>query len=139
MARQKETDGRALMAEVLRACEARAPLYRWMRLHHDWFAAQLAETRPKWQALAEGFAKLGFRDGEMKPLKPQNIRHTWWRVRRDVQTARAKRRSPSPPPAVHLVVSPLSPFPAAPERPPLPEESEALARLRADLNKRSGR
>lgn len=124
----------------MRSSNGRSPLYRWMRLHHDWFAARIADTRPDWQALAEGFsAKLGLRTADGKALNKDQVRHTWWRVRRDVRTARANRREPGTP-AVRLV-APLSAGPPPPaKKPAAPQGGDGhMARIWAQANERSGR
>ena len=130
------------LAELARAKPGitRSPLYRWLRARHDTFASLLEETRPEWRTLAEGFARLGMTTPDGRPIAPETVRHTWWRVRRDVVASRQKQAVGKPPkPAVTPVPSP------APTPPPqTPTEaasgpSAALARLRAELNARSGR
>jgi hypothetical protein len=131
-----------LIAELAKAGAGRSPLYRWLRTRHDAFAALLEETRPSWSTLAEGFAELGIATTDGKPIAAEAVRHTWWRVRRDVAAARAKRAAPPvPAPAVAAVVPvppPARPSPLPPHAPE-PAAGDALARLRAEINHRSGR
>src|SRR4051812_38182234 len=79
------------IAAIARAGAGRSVLYRWLRQRHDDFAALLEETRPNWAKLAEGFASLGMKTTDGKALTGETVRHTWWRVRRDVAAGRAKR------------------------------------------------
>lgn len=125
------------MEGVLRSSGGRAPLYRWLRQHHDWFAARLNGQRPDWQALADGFSeRLGLRMADGRPLTAERVRQTWWRVRRDVAATRATRRLPEPPAVRVVVLPPAVPVP----EPPAPQGGgDALANLRRQLNQRSGR
>lgn len=115
----------------------RSPLYRWLRARHDTFASLLEETRPAWRTLADGFARLGITTPDGTPIAPETVRHTWWRVRRDVAVAREKPAAGKPQtPAVTPITRPVPrPRPEQPTSGP----SDALARLRAELNARSGR
>lgn len=127
------------IAELARAAPGRSPLYRWLRARHDQFASLLEETRPHWPTLAAGFAELGMTTPDGHPIAPEAVRHTWWRVRRDVAAARAQRTA-----SVAPVVMPVAPpAPAAPPPPPSPAapagQADVLARLRAEMNARSGR
>jgi hypothetical protein len=130
------------LAELARAKAGvtRSPLYRWLRERHDTFASLIEETRPEWRTLAEGFAQLGMATPDGKPIAPETVRHTWWRVRRDVTAARKKRAAgKSLKPLVTPVARP-APTPPAPRTPePASDPSDALAKLRAELNARSGR
>ena len=130
------------LAELARAKPGitRSPLYRWLRARHDTFASLLEETRPEWRTLAEGFARLGMTTPDGGPIAPETVRHTWWRVRRDVVASREKRAVGKPPkPAVTPVSRPApTPPPQSPAE-PVSGPSAALARLRAELNARRGR
>ena len=128
------------ITELARAGAGRSRLYRWLRTRHDAFAALLEETRPNWRTLAVGFAELGILTTAGQPIAAEAVRHTWWRVRRDVAAARAKRMAlPVPAPAVTVVVP--APPPSHPTAEPvaIPAAGDALARLRAEINQRSGR
>ena len=132
------------IAELAKAGAGRSPLYRWLRTRHDAFAALLEETRPNWRTLAEGFAELGITTADGKPIAAAAARHAWWRVRRDVAAARARRAvSPLPAPVVAAVVPMPPPAPPAPlpAQAPAPAAAtgDALSRLRAEINHRSGR
>lgn len=132
--RTKADEGFQRIAEVVRSSSGRSPLYRWMRTWHDDFLKLMEETRPNWKAVAEAFAKEGLLSAEGEPLSPEAVRHTWWRVRRDVAGKRAKRQ-PKAKPAVTVIeeppIPPPEPAPAAP--------NDALARIKAKVNERSGR
>ena len=132
------------IAELAKAGAGRSPLYRWLRTRHDAFAALLEETRPTWTTLAEGFAELGIAKADGKPIAAEAARHVWWRVRRDVAAARAKRAAPPlPAPTVAAVMPVPPPVAASPltaQVPPPPAATgDALSRLRAEINHRSGR
>jgi len=132
------------IAAVARGGSGRTPLYRWLRARHDDFAALVDENRPSWKALAEGFAEIGLKASGGRALTGETVRRTWWRVQRDVASARARRATPAPPP---VVVPIARPAPAPPSPPPPPAASPAapggaqaaLERLRAELDARSGR
>jgi hypothetical protein len=130
------------LAELARSKSGvtRSPLYRWLRARHDSFASLLEETRPEWRTLAEGFARLGMTTPDGGPIAPETVRHTWWRVRRDIAAFREKRATGKPPKPVVTPVSKPAPTPPAPRTAePASGPSNALARLRAELNARSGR
>ena len=130
------------IAELAKAGAGRSPLYRWLRTRHDAFAALLEETRPNWRTLAEGFAELGIATADGKPITAAAARHVWWRVRRDVAAARARRTAPPlPAPVVAAVVPVPPPVPPSPRpvQAPEPATGDALSRLRAEINHRSGR
>jgi hypothetical protein len=118
-------EGDDAMAE-LRAALSGAPgtrssLHQWMRANHDKVSALLAEVRPNWQRLAGAFARMGLTDGSGKPPRPQTVRQTWWRVRRAVATAKSA-------PGAEMRNLPVT-----------SDASDALARLTAEMNERSGR
>ncbi|OYW68309.1 MAG: hypothetical protein B7Z40_03385 [Bosea sp. 12-68-7] len=130
------------LAELARAKPGitRSPLYRWLRARHETFASLLEETRPEWRTLAEGFARLGMTASDGGPIAPETVRHTWWRVRRDVVAFREKRAAEKPPkPAVMPVSRPAPTPPPQSLTEPLSGPGAALARLRAEMNARSGR
>ena len=138
MARPRRDDELSRIAEIIRHSGGRSPLYRWLKPRHDAFAALLAEKggRPDWQALAARFAELGITGGNGQPVSPEAARHTWWRVRRDVAQAMARRTKAASP--VTALMAPA--LPAQPPAPALPPGSaDALARLRAEMDQRSGR
>ena len=138
MARPRRDDELSRIAETIRHSGRRSPLYRWLKPRHDAFAALLAKEggRPDWQALAARFAELGIMGGNGQPVSPEAARHTWWRVRRDVAQAIARRTKAASPVAALMA-------PARPTQPPAPAPSpgsaDALARLRAEMDQRSGR
>jgi hypothetical protein len=138
MARPRRDDELSRIAETIRHSGGRSPLYRWLKPRHDAFAALLAEEggRPDWQALAARFAELGIMGGNGQPVSPEAARHTWWRVRRDIAQAMARRTRAASPVAALMA-------PARPVHPPAPASSpssaDALARLRAEMDQRSGR
>ncbi len=93
--------------------EIRAPghsqLYLWMRRNHDRIAEGLIGLRPNWLALATRLGEMDIRDGTGKAPTPEGARATWYRVRRDLATARAKQQAKS-----RTAVTPLLPGEIAP-------------------------
>ena len=138
MAKPRRDNELSRIAEVVRQGGGRSPLYRWLRARHDAFTELLWEARPEWRALAAEFAAMGLLGGDGRPVTPEAARHTWWRVRRDVAKARAKRMPGAPP-----VVVAVQPRPSLPGPPVLAAQpaggGDALARLRAEMAARSGR
>ena len=136
MTRPRRDDELSRIAETIRHSGGRSPLYRWLKPRHDAFAALLAEKggRPDWQALAARFAELGIMGGNGQPVSPEAARHTWWRVRRDVAQAMARRTKAALPVAALMAPARLTQPPA-----PSPGSADALARLRAEMDQRSGR
>jgi hypothetical protein len=95
----------------------RSPLARWLRIHHDAFAALLDEQEPGWADVATALAAMGVCDGDGKPPTGERTRKAWWGVRRDVAQRRAT-KAPVPPTGVpaSLAVPPgLPPAPQSPE------------------------
>jgi hypothetical protein len=115
-----------LRAALTGAPGTHSPLYQWMRDNYEDFDALLSETRPNWKRLAEAFAQLGLTDGNGNPPKPHTVRQTWWRVRRGDTTQPGTPQRPQPPPI-------------APSEPLRSSASDVLARLKSELNERSGR
>ena len=81
------------VAAAIRNGGGRSPLYRWLRARHDRIAAVMDDERPDWKGLTTEFAALGLVASD---ANPETVRHVWWRVRRDVAKARAKRRPVAP-------------------------------------------
>ncbi|UZO94587.1 Hypothetical protein RMP42_05786 (plasmid) [Roseomonas mucosa] len=135
----------ARIAEVARGGSGRTPLYRWLRARHDAFAKLVEENRPNWKALAEGFTGLGLTASGGRPLSSEVVRRTWWAVRRDVAAARERHAKPPHPPAAMPATrsaaprEPTPPAPATAPASPAPGGTDALARLRAEIDERSGR
>jgi hypothetical protein len=129
------------IAAVARAGSGRSPLYRWLRARHDAFAQLVEETRPNWTRLAEGFGALGLTGWRGRPLTGAMVQRTWWRVRRDVAALRQRRQQgPRPAPAVVVLAPPTRlPTPASADTHDAGTGQDALARLRAEMDARSGR
>src|SRR5689334_7197858 len=89
---KKDEKGMQRIAEIARGASKRSALYLWLHANHDEFLALMEETRPNWKRLAEGFAEIGIVTPEGKPLTAETVRVTWYRVRRDVAKARAKKQ-----------------------------------------------
>ncbi len=132
-----------LIAEVARAGSGHSPLYRWLRARHDAFAELVEESRPNWKALAGSFTELGLAGPSGRALTAETVRHTWWRVRRDVAANRERRTKPPATPAVVPEPRPAAatahPPAVAPATPSASSGADALARLWAEVNQRSGR
>jgi hypothetical protein len=74
----------------------RSQLYLWLRAHHDQLAEAFSQTGPAWSQIATSLGNNGVVDGAGKEPTPETVRATWYRVRRDVAAARARRAGPSP-------------------------------------------
>ena len=135
----KPDDGLERIAVLARTGNARSPLFRWLLARHDAFAALLAEGRPNWSLLAEGFTAEGLTNG--RPLTGETARRTWWKARRAHAKAEARRAAArakaGKAPEVRMVAAERPPPAAAPERPP--DASDGMAELRRQMDQRSGR
>lgn len=104
----------------------RSSLSRWLRAHHDAFAAMLADKEPSWDEVAAALAAMGLRDGQDKPPTGERARKAWWTARRTKAGARARRQAaPSPPlepgevaPGVRAAAPPKAPL--SQDLPPFP-------------------
>lgn len=74
----------------------RSRLDRWMTSNYEEFSSLLEGQRPNWPKLTEVFDAMGF--GELgKPLDPEAVRLTWFRVRkRKTGGGKRSRRMPHP-------------------------------------------
>jgi hypothetical protein len=102
-----------------------SPLYLWLREHHDALTAAFAESAPAWAALATYLGEHGITDGDAKRPTARGTRDAWWRVRRDVAAARARRQgTPTPALDVGETAPGVSPIPVpAVVAPPNPVEA----------------
>jgi hypothetical protein len=140
-----DVTGLERIAEAARGSTSRrSPLYKWLRENRHGFAELLDEVgQPDWQSLADEFTEMGFRSQAGEPLKKLTVRHTWWRVRRDVARTEAKKAG------VQVRAEPLekvppSPAAASPAEDPADDEMarrarEAMARGLAQINNRGKR
>ena len=120
-----------LIAVAVQAGKGFSPLFRWMRSHHDAFADLVEGARPNWTKLAEAFAQMGIAAPDGAPLHAETVRHTWWRARRDRQSAKPRREV-----SVKSVVVPAA---ATPPPAPLAPVSDPLAEIRRQMANGSGR
>jgi len=128
----------------------RSSLSRWLRAHHDAFAAMLADKEPSWDEVAAALAAMGLHDGEGKPPTGERTRKAWWGMRRAKAAACAKRQGTPPPalapgelaPGVHVApgtdragasrprprldIRPATPLDHTPAQPLLPAASSVL-------------
>jgi hypothetical protein len=94
----------------------RSPLYLWLREHHDALTSAFAKSAPAWAALAAYLGEHGLTDGDAKHPTARGTRDAWWRVRRDVATARARRQgTPAPELDVGETAPGVSPIPVPAE------------------------
>src|SRR5689334_2113209 len=94
----KEENGvEKILARNAEAGGKRSPLYRWMWKHHDRLAAEFDELGTNWKALLQGFIELGLTDRNGRPPTLKGAQETWYKVRRDIAKARAKKAVPKPP------------------------------------------
>ena len=140
MARNPKPDRQ--LAQVLAAIQnqvgpGRSPLYRWMRQRHDALADAFTEAPPAWSAFASAVAAIGLTDADGKPPTAEGARQTWYRVRRDVAAARARRLAKSAPALAPGEIAPGVRAAAPVAEPDTPRPRMALdirpARALADL------
>lgn len=111
-----------------------SPLWHWMRRNHRGLSKLFKQAPPAWAVLAKTFDGMGLTDREGKSPTADTTRKTWYRVRRDVAAAHARRAGPatvSPVPGIALlppsVVSPPprpSPMPIPPSPGPVSGDPE---------------
>ena len=104
----------------------RSQLYLWLRGHHDQLAEGFGRNGPSWIQIARQLGVNGVYDGAGKQPAPETVRATWYRVRRDVAAALARRAGPA---SVDVMVPPpvaSSPPPVA-SPPPLPSPASGPA------------
>jgi hypothetical protein len=103
----------AMQQARARGAGRRSPLFLWLRENHDALAAAFANNAPAWASLATYLGERGVRDGEGKPPTARGARDAWWRVRREVAAARARRHGmPAPPMEAGETAPGVSPIPA---------------------------
>jgi hypothetical protein len=73
----------------------RSPLWRWMHRNHDRLSVLFEEAPPSWEVLVETFGGMGLTDREGKNPTAETARKTWYRVRRNIAAARARRAKPA--------------------------------------------
>jgi hypothetical protein len=98
----------------------RSQLYLWLRGHHDLLAEGFGRNGPSWSHIARQLGDNGVYDGTGKQPAPETVRATWYRVRRDVAAARARRAGPASEravPCIALVSTAPSASPSAPVSP----------------------
>jgi hypothetical protein len=130
------TDLRTALRE---GASMRSPLFQWMLRNHDMLVETFAESRPNWTRVTELLTSKGFSSTDGKPLNPQSVRQMWFRVRKRhaaMQAGKKPRQTPASEDASPVRVH------SAKEQEPEPQgtgATDALARLRAEMDKRSGR
>jgi hypothetical protein len=140
MAKADEPDIIGDLQTALRTgASTRSPLFQWMLRNHDTLAETFAESRPNWTRVTELLVSKGFSNIDGKPLNPQSVRQMWFRVRKRhaaMQAGKKPRQTPASEDASPVRVH------SAKEQEPEPQgtgATDALARLRAEMDKRSGR
>jgi hypothetical protein len=74
----------------------RSSLWRWMHRNHDRLSALFEQAPPAWDVLVETFGGMGLTDRAGKKPSAETARKTWYRVRRNIAAARARRTEPAP-------------------------------------------
>jgi hypothetical protein len=82
----------AMLQARARGPGRRSALYLWLRDNHDALTAAFAQNAPAWGSLASYLGEHGIMDGDAKPPTARGTRDAWWRVRKDVAAARARRQ-----------------------------------------------
>jgi hypothetical protein len=98
----------------------RSQLYLWLRGHHDQLAEEFGRNGPSWSQIARQLGDNGVCDGAGKQPAPETVRATWYRVRRDVAAAharRAGRASKRAVPSIGLISTAPSASPSEPVSP----------------------
>jgi hypothetical protein len=110
----------------------RSPLWRWMHQNHDRLSALFEQAPPAWEVLVETFAGMGLTDRAGKNPTAETARKTWYRVRRNIAAARARRAGPAPEPPVPdaAFISTTSARSAAPSNPVSPPAGDPDPRPR---------
>lgn len=96
-------DASRVIAEMERAATRgrgrRSALYLWFRSNHDLLSVEFEKNAPSWTALAAILGERGLTNGDGGKPTAEGCRTVWFRVRREVTSARAKRAgSPDAPP-----------------------------------------
>jgi len=141
MAKADEPDILGDLQTALRTgASTRSPLFQWMLRNHDTLAETFAESRPNWTRVTELLVSKGFSNTDGKPLNPQSVRQMWFRVRKRHAAMQAGKK-PRQPPAAEEDALPVRVHSAKEQglEPQGTGATEALARLRAEMDKRSGR
>jgi hypothetical protein len=81
----------------------RSRLYLWLHAHHDQLAEVFAQNGPSWARIASHLGKNGVVGDGGDPPAPETVRSAWYRVRRDVAAALARRVGPA---SVDVIVPP---------------------------------
>ena len=131
---------------------ARSPIYLWMWRNHAGLVAKLDGARVHWPTFAASLAEIGVVDGNGAAPKPETVRRMWWRVRKAKEAARervASKRQSSQAEPLPVVTEPAASVrllaPVEPQKPvqlaptPADAENSDIARIRAEMNARSGR
>jgi hypothetical protein len=69
----------------------RSMLYLWLHAHHDQLAEIFAQNGPSWARIASHLGKNGIVGDRGEAPAPETVRSAWYRVRRDVAAALARR------------------------------------------------
>jgi hypothetical protein len=102
----------------------RSRLYLWLRAHHDQLVEVFVQNGPSWARIASHLGKNGIVGDEGEAPAPETVRSAWYRVRRDVAAALARRDGPA---SVDVIMSPsvASPPPLVASPRPLPGQTSA--------------
>jgi len=102
----------------------RSRLYLWLHAHHDQLVDVFAQNGPSWARIARHLGKNGIVGDEGDAPAPETVRSAWYRVRRDVARALARRAGPA---SVDVITSPplASPPPLVASPRPLPLPASA--------------
>lgn len=152
-----QTRPSVVLAKAVELSEAEPvrSLSKWMVRHHDELLAHFVSEslgRPDWKAFVIALAENGIKRQSGKPIDPGTAARTWLRVKKNVRDARAGKVKVSKRALELNEIAPgvvgVAPRPAITNAGPptnadrtVNEDSatETIAKLRADMNKRSGR
>lgn len=127
---------------------SRPSLYRWFLRHHDEFAAILERIdRPSWDVIAAELRAEGLTKKNGGPLTTAYCRQAWWKAA-EAHKAKAKDKpQPVPSPRPGEIAHGVKPAPIpsvaaevpAPSSEPVADAAALIAKLRLEMDKRSGR
>jgi hypothetical protein len=105
----------------------RPALKQWMMDDYARIAPLMRNKRPNWRRLTDAFMECGFRNNDGSDLTPEHVRQMWIDVRRAAGAGwlSEDRRGGGTAPAVGQARD--------------PGEVDPLARVKAEMSKRSGR
>ncbi len=98
----------------------RSALYLWFRANHNLLSAEFEKNAPSWTALAAILGERGLTNGDGGKPTAEGCRTVWFRVRREVTSALAKRAGSSDAPLIGITMAEPEPVLEREPNRPLP-------------------